>query len=989
MTPNRNTGKYSMKKRVIKSLLTLSIILIGGTLTAQVVTSEPPYPTVSDSIVVFYHADRGDGGLEGFTGTMYAHTGLITESGPGWQYVQGEWGTTDAPILTHVEGDLWKLPIGDVYEFYGAPQNEEILQLAFVFRNADGTKAGRAEGGGDIFMDLYEPGLSAVLLEPEVDLSYGDPLRSPSFLNQQTVLPIQGTGAAIGTQLDSLYLFANNTLLSSTAGDTLDYTLIGGNMDIGAHTIHLVALDTAGVRDTTSFVAMVNPPVNDVSRPAEIEDGITYNNDGSVTLSIFAPYKEFIYVLGEFNDWKVDTTYFMNRHTVNSDSVHWWIIVDGLNPGEEYGFQYLVDGEIRVADPYTQKVLDPWNDQYISESTYPGLKSYPYNKTSEIVGIINPANTEYTWSTENYQRPPQQDLVIYELLLRDFLANHDYATLIDTLDYLDRLGVNAIELMPVNEFEGNISWGYNPAFYFAPDKYYGPADDLKAFVDSCHSRGIAVIIDMVLNHSYGQSPLVRLYNEGNYGAPTSENPWYNIDYDSNKPGYQARHPYNVGYDFNHESLSTRYFIDRVNRFWLKEYNIDGFRFDLTKGFTQKVSYISDGNYNEGLASAYDADRISILKRIADHMWSVAPGSYVILEHFAENSEEIELSNYGMMLWGNMNWSYAQAAMGYQSGSSFEWGFYENRGWAEPNLVTYMESHDEPWLNYKNLNYGNSSGDYDIQELETALQRIQLVATFFLTYPGPKMMWQFGELGYDEYLADSGSERTEPKPIHWEYFDQPAHRNLYNVYRSLLRIRNHFTAFTDPGASVTMHVGQGVAGRRINISHPSTNVTIIGNFGVTPLEVTPYFQHAGAWYEYFTGDTLRVTNTENPIALYPGQFKLFTDEYIEPADVEVPTAVESSENALPTQFAVAQNFPNPFNGSTTIKYTLPQPAKVQFRVYNLRGQLVEDRVMGQQQLGSHTIQWDAESVTSGMYFYVIEAQSTHNNFSRTRKLILIK
>ncbi|MBS1271924.1 MAG: Pullulanase [Candidatus Marinimicrobia bacterium] len=912
---------------------------------------------------------------------MYAHTGLITENSSGptdWQYVVGDWGTTNAPVLTHVEDDIWKLPIGDVYEFYGAPESEVVLQLALVFRNADGSQSGRAEGGGDIFMDLYESGMSAVLIEPALDLSYGDPLRSPSFLDQQSVLPIRGTAAAIGTQLDSLYLITDSAVLEATVEDTLNYSLSGGNMDMGAHTLYLVAVDTAGVRDSTSFIAMVNPPVNDAPRPQGIEDGITYNDDNSVTLSLFAPYKDFIYVIGDFNDWKVDTTYYMNRQVVNSDSVLWWITIDDLNPGDEYAFQYLIDGDIRVADPYTQKVLDPWNDQYISGSTYPDLKPYPYNKTSEMVGIINPTQTDYTWTTDNYTRPANEDLVIYELLIRDFLDAHDYATLIDTLDYLDRLGVTAIELMPVNEFEGNISWGYNPAFYFAPDKYYGPAAELKAFIDDCHSRGMAVILDIVLNHSFGQSPLVRLYNEGNYGAPTSENPWYNTT---------ARHPYNVGYDFNHESQATQYFVDRVNEYWLTEYHADGFRFDLSKGFTQQ--FTSD----VGAWGEYDASRIAILERMADQLWAVDSGAYVILEHFAENSEEQQLTNYGMMAWGNMNGPYSQSAMGYLNdgsrSSDLSWGYYGNRSWSEPHLVTYMESHDKPWLMYKNLQYGNSSGNYDITELETALQRIQLVATFFLTYPGPKMMWQFGELGYDEYLPESGPGRTSPKPIHWEYLDHPARYNLYKFFQALLDLRNSYDVFTDPETAVSMRVGRGETGRRIQLTHSSMDVNIIGNFGVTPVEMNPNFQYTGTWYEYFTGDTLEVTNTDSMFTLGPGQFQLYSTQYIEPPDVQVPTAIESGNNSLPTEFTVAQNYPNPFNAETAVRYALPRAGKVRFRVFNLRGQLVEEIVMGRQTAGYHTIRWDADNLTSGMYFYTLDAQAADRKFSQTRKLILIK
>src|SRR5690554_7605996 len=109
--------------------------------------------------------------------------------------------------------------------------------------------------------------------------------------------------------------------------------------------------------------------------------------------------------------------------------------------------------------------------------------------------------------------PEVDKLVVYELLIRYFTNNGDIKTVTDTLDYLQRLGVNAIELMPFNEFEGNDSWGYNPSFYFAADKAYGTLNDYKEFVDECHARGIAVLMDMVLNHSYGQSAFAQMYLE--------------------------------------------------------------------------------------------------------------------------------------------------------------------------------------------------------------------------------------------------------------------------------------------------------------------------------------------------------------------------------------------------------------------------------------------------------------------------------------------
>ncbi|MCB0681020.1 MAG: hypothetical protein KDC32_08815, partial [Saprospiraceae bacterium] len=177
---------------------------------------------------------------------------------------------------------------------------------------------------------------------------------------------------------------------------------------------------------------------------------------------------------------------------------------------------------------------------------------------------------------------------------------HDYTTLIDTLDYLQNLGINAIELMPVQEFEGNISWGYNPSFHMALDKYYGPVNEFKRFIDSCHARGMAVILDVVYNHAFGQCPLVQLYFDG---KPTPESPYFNVD---------ATHPFNVGYDFNHESEATRRYIDQVMTYWLEEFRVDGFRFDLSKGFTQVNNPDDVGAWGQ-----YDASRIAILKHYAD------------------------------------------------------------------------------------------------------------------------------------------------------------------------------------------------------------------------------------------------------------------------------------------------------------------------------------------------------------------------------------
>ncbi len=967
-----------------------TFIIING-IGAQVVTTEPPFATANDSIIVYFDAAEGNEGLLDYAGDdVYAHTGLITEesSEPSdWRYVVTPWpdGSNDAQAnrnknkLTRVDGNLWKLVIGYPREYYvdhtsgqTPPPDEKILKLAFVFRNSDGSKEGKDVGNADIFYELYEPGITAVLSKPNFEVKYGQPERSPMFAEYESSLPVEATAAALGTELDSVKLLLDEQVIASTTEDTLNYDLQTAEFEPGMRELSVVGIGADGLSDTLQAALMILPPPDDQPRPAGIVDGINYEDAQTVTLSLFAPYKQHIFVVGDFNDWQVDEAYMMKRDSINADSVHYWLTLpNNLSPGTEYAFQYLVDGNLRIADPYTEKVLDPWNDQYIDESTYPNLKPYPDGKTDQPVGILQTARVEYEWQTDDYQRPPKEELIIYELLVRDFVHNHDFETLVDTLDYLQNLGVNAIELMPVMEFEGNISWGYNPSFYFAVDKYYGPADDLKRFIDACHSRDMAVILDMVLNHAFGQCPLVRLYWDAQNNRPAADSPWFN---------QEAKHPFNVGYDFNHESQATKGFVDRVNAYWLSEFKFDGFRFDLSKGFMQSGSFYD-----------YNGSRVALLKRMADRMWAVDSSAYVILEHLGDNTEERELANYGMLLWGNMNTQYSQSAMGWLNdndlSSDLSWGYYETRSWPKPHLVTYMESHDEQWLMAKNLKYGRSSDGYDIKELPTALNRMKLVAAFFLTLPGPKMMWQFEELGYDYELTEDN--RTDPKPIRWNYFQDPQRKKVYKTFAALMKLRKEHEVFTNP-EEVNMRVGQGQYDRRINLTHPDMRVTIIGNFGVETMDVTPNFQHPGEWYDFFERDTIFVSNSTDAITLAPGAFHIYTDKAVEFPEAGLITDLPKLSQSQLYTFRLNQNYPNPFNPETFIVYELPSAIDVTLDVYNALGQKIATLADGEQQAGRHRIRWNGKDdagrqAASGVYFYRLKTDQSIS----VKKMLLLR
>jgi len=609
-----------------------------------------------------------------------------------------------------------------------------------------------------------------------------------------------------------------------------------------------VACKKSKVGETTP--TPVTPAPTSTELPSGAKEGVVFTNNGtSAIVTLYAPGKSSVALIGDFNNWSGTAA----KMTKTPDGNYFWVKIDNLNPDTEYAYQFLVDDNLKIADAYCEKILDPVNDQYINQATYPNLKAYPTGKTTGIVSVLQANQPSYTWRYSSFTRPAKNNLVIYELLIRDFTNEHTYNSTLQKLDYLVGLGINAIELMPVNEFEGNLSWGYNPSFYFAPDKYYGTKNDLKKFVDECHGRGIAVILDMVLNHSFSQSPMVQLYFDGT--KPTANNPWFNVD---------AKHPYNVGFDFNHESGATRTFSKNVMKFWMQEYKIDGFRFDLSKGFTQRQSN-DDASF-----SAYDAARVNIWKDYNAHIKSIdANNFYVILEHFADATEEKILADDGMMLWNNINHNMNEATMGWLSNSNFQWGFFTNHGFSKPeNLVTYIESHDEERLNYKNLTYGNSASGYSVKDLTTSLKRLQMAAAFMVGIPGPKMIWQFGEVGYDVNIDFNG--RTGDKPIRWNYFDEANRKELYNTYAKLIKLKKANSIFNS--SNVSYNLMNGV--KYIKLIEGNNTVMVIGNFDVVAQTANIDFGSSGVWIDAF-GANINLSSNQYTQTLQPGEFHVYS------------------------------------------------------------------------------------------------------------------
>ena len=899
------------------------------------------------------------------TGDVYIHTGVITTSSTSssdWKYVK--FSPFTSPIAgaqaTYLGNNKWKFTIsGGLRAFYALPNpSEKILKIALLFRNGTGTTVQRNADGSDMYIPVYDNGLSVRITQPPVQpLFIPAPEPVQKAVGENIGITVNSSLAAnLKISFNGVQVASQNSVSSVSANPLIT----SGGMQV----IMAEASDGVNTRlDSVKFFVSAPPAV--VPVPAGLRDGINYEpGDTSATLVFFAPSKNGVYVIGDFNNWTQAQNYQMNK---SPDGNRHWLRITGLTPGTEYAYQFLVDGSLKVADYYTEKILDPNNDPFISPLTYPGLKAYPIGKTSGNVSILQTRKPAFNWQVDNFNRPDKRNLVIYELLVRDFTGYSNYQTLTDTLSYLKRLGINVIELMPVNEFEGNNSWGYNPSFYFAPDKYYGTESDLRRFIDACHQQGIAVVIDIALNHSFGQSPMVQLYFDAASGKPALNSPWFNQD---------ARHPFNVGYDFNHENQATKDFVDRVTEHWLVNYKIDGIRWDLSKGFTQ----VNNPN-NVGAWGAYDPTRIAIWKRIYDKMQTYAPGSYCILEHFADNSEEIELSNYGMLLWGNSNYNFNEATMGFLQNSNFESSIAQKRNWSQPHLIAYQESHDEERLMFKNINFGNSSNSsHNVKNLQVGLARNAMAASFWAMTPGPKMLWQFGELGYDysiNYCPSNGTVsdqcRLDPKPVRWDYQQNAERKLLYNVYSALLQLRNtpnYISTFTT-NTDVSWNLSGGF--KWIKTESDSLKVVVIGNFDVATVTGNVTFPTAGTWYSYLSQGTRIATGASESISLQPGEFYVYTNRNI---SNHVITGVDDLRPDFSDQSLII--YPNPVISAATLAYEIPVTGKVDISVYNLQGQKIINLFSGVKPKGKHSFTWSASDSwakrsAAGQYLLILEVE----------------
>ena len=749
----------------------MSLIFYVANINAQVIYSDPsPIQESSQNIKIYFNAESTPLKGTNANNSLYAHTGCNLSNGQTWVNAP-EWGdNSDKYKLYTIMEDLWILEIPDLRTYYGITDpNVNITGLNFVIRSADKNKQTQ-----DLYLPVYDEGLQ-LSLTTSLD---------GNIISEETAYV---TFRVNTTEAATISLFINNELVHRVEDETSlrEEYLFSSPGDY-------VVKATASTQDNTVSEMLTLHylrSANQVDYPGGSPImGPVRNEDGSVTFCIGAPQKENVVLIGSWNNYSFSNAQVMDYQDTPNGR-YFWTTVEGLDNDTMYPYYFVVDGNYYVGDPYARLVLDPWNDKDILTGVFPNLPPYPYeavNGNNVMVAVYQGSINDYDWVVDKFVGAAPTDLMIYELLFRDFTGTEGKAEgngtvrqAIEKFDYLKQLGINAIELLPIMEFNGNQSWGYNPNFYFAIDKAYGTPDDYKEFIDLCHQNGIAVILDMVFNQSDGLHPWCQMYEPG-------KNPFYNLD---------APHAYSVLNDWNQGMPMVQEQWKDVIEYWMKEYKFDGFRFDLVKGLGLNSSYSNNG---DNATNAYNKTRVEEMRYLQDVILNVNPQGYCINENLAGSTEENEMAETGMLNWANVNDPGCQFAMGYPSGSDLNRMYAPDyttyvtsststmtggRTWG--STVSYLESHDEQRLAYKQNTWGESGIKGNPK---TSCQRLGSAAAQMIMVPGAHMIWQFSEMGNAENTKTEQGNNVNPKIVNWNLLDEPNHKGLYDSYCELINIR---------------------------------------------------------------------------------------------------------------------------------------------------------------------------------------------------------
>jgi 1,4-alpha-glucan branching enzyme len=537
--------------------------------------------------------------------------------------------------------------------------------------------------------------------------------------------------------------------------------------------------------------------------------------------NLFAPRNEKAALVGSFSNWeeipmqKGEDGYFRTNVDLEDGIYHYKFRVQSNSPN-------LKGKWIEINDPY-MTAMDLESETGIT-------------RIKQGERILD----TYVWQHDDALLPPNEDLVLYEMHITDFCGEgididkpYKFKKAIEKLDHLSELGINAIALMPVTEYTGNYRWGYLVRYFFALESSYGKPEDFKYFVDECHARGIRVFIDGIYNHTDEKSPLLLI--DRDY--------WYYHDrhYPEDDANYWGPE---FNYDNYDETLDIRpawEFIREVVQFWIREYHIDGIRYDAVRQianyeffgwlFEQAKNAVTNKPFYQIAEHIPDTADICKPKGVFDGCWHES------FRYFLKDALTGENVNLGEL----------KAAID-----------AKQQGYAHiTSVINYLATHDREHMIVE-------LGDQGIFD-KAAFQRVKLGAMLQMMAPGIPMIWMGDEFGQPTHKTQY---TTEPNPLDWSLLNQDLNRDLFEFYKRLVVLRQEKSSLRtenieffheNPENSVFGYVRWNDAGER---------VVVIANFSDHAFEhyEFPHFPADGTWQNWLSDERVDANNGKCTIAL---------------------------------------------------------------------------------------------------------------------------
>ncbi|HEY9848883.1 MAG TPA: alpha-amylase family glycosyl hydrolase [Leptolyngbyaceae cyanobacterium] len=554
----------------------------------------------------------------------------------------------------------------------------------------------------------------------------------------------------------------------------------------------------------------------------------------AIEFQLFAPNNKESALIGSFSNWK--------EIPMEKDKNGYFYTVVNLDDGV---YQYKF--RVRSQSPSFQ------NDQWV-EVIDPYAADVDEHKKNAVIRIKDGKRLidDYIWQHDDKLLPDNHQLVIYEMHVADFSSGEidrdkkgRYLDAIAKLDHLSELGINAIELMPINEYPGDYSWGYKVRHFFATESSYGSTEDLKRFIDECHARNIRVILDGIYNHTDEECPLLMI--DRNY--------WYyeHLHYPEDPGNYWGPEFNYNNYDEKLDIKPAWKFIGDVVRFWVQEYHIDGIRFDA-------VRQLNNYEFLEWIGK--EAKKAAAPKPF-----------YNIAEHIPDTSKVVSPEGPLDACWHE---SFRYYIVPHICGEKFELEKLKEvldpkqQGYAvSTNVINYLATHDREHTM-------RELGDRGIFG-EDAFRRTKLGAVLLLTAMGVPMLWMGEEFGEHKRKSETV---TQPKKIAWPLLERPENRSLFEYYKRLITLRKQNLALQhdrieffheDPDNKVLAYVRWDDRGNRVVVAINFSD-RYLPNYRI------PHFPAPGKWLDWMSDGHLEAGDDNLAIDLPEYEAKVLVHQY---------------------------------------------------------------------------------------------------------------